>query len=551
MGSLVSGVRAQRALRLAIVAASIAGLGAVVGTSPASAHRRPPRVGCELGELQRVAPDATTLTSASASATADGVAYCRVDGFVTTTDPGPNLVNFQVSLPDRHNGRFYFQGLGGTAGYVPDPDPVLLAAGYATAGTDTGNQTGDTATQRAGLDWSFMGDPAIALDHDNRGGHVATVAAQAITKAYYGTQRLWRYHSGCSGGGRMGYSAAIMHPDDYDGIVIGAAGRDVGNILHFGKVGQFITRNIDLAVEPPPFAAFVGLGARVLADFDAADGAVDGMIWDPSVVQYSEAELDALLAQFGLTENWQEVVRLIIAGYDVGGSTFMPEYSLVGIENWTAWLPIPSIGFFFPVQVFGSFAAGTMPGVDWVNDEDFGPGTEADFTEELAGLQFGRPNSGELLNEFRDRGGKLLIWHGVNDPVISYNVAPVIYDEIVAEAGNINRARRWARLFPVPGLGHCGGGTGPQDTPYAALDALTRWVERGRAPSDLIATRPEGLVAPNQQALPARTFRLCSYPETPQFRGGLHNPRSLDVNDADNWKCQRPRGHLRTPHRGE
>lgn len=524
--------RLTAALSVGVVIAATAAPVASATVPPTS----PTGQSCAVEALAAAAPADTTLTAAEELTTEGGVEYCRVDGYVTTTDPGPNQVNFEVSMPAEHNGRFYFQGLGGTAGYVPDPDPILLAEGYAYAGSDTGNQTGSAENQSPGLDWSFMDDPPVALDHDRRGGHVATVAAQAITKSFYGTDELWRYHSGCSGGGRMGYSAAIFYPDDYDGIVIGAAGRDVANIIQFGEVAQYIDQNIDLEADPPPFIQLVAIGAQVLADFDAADGATDGMIWDPAVVDYSDAELDELFTANDLSPDWQAVARMILAGYDVGGATFMPQYPLAGIENWTLWLPNPPpIDLFFPAQVFGSFAAATMSNVDWQADADFDDvATETDFIEELQGLQFGRSVEGNLLNDFRDAGGKMVIWHGVNDPVISYNVAPYVYDEIVAEAGGLDAAKQWARLFPVPGLSHCQGGTGPQDTPYVALDALAAWVEDEAAPESLTATRLDGVAGPDQQPLAARTFLLCPYPQASVFAS--ESP-ATDVHDASNWSC--------------
>ena len=517
-------MRSRRLLVGGLAAATLLG-SSLVSTARASGATAT----CDIAFFQGNVPADTTITAAASLSTADGFEYCRVDGAITTTGPGPNTVRFEVSLPDQHNGRFYFQGLGGTAGLVKDPDPVLLAAGYAFASSDTGNQTGSTALQREGLNWSFMGDAAVALDHDRRGAHVSTTVAQHLTKQYYGTDDLVRYHSGCSGGGRMGWNAGVWYPDDYDGIVIGAAGRDVGNILHFGKVAQYVRRN-GLVATPALAGQFIAVGQQILADFDAADGAIDGMIWDPSAVRYTDAELDALLA--GFVPEWRTMIDMIIAGYDVGGATFMPQYPISGFGNWTAWLPFP--GFFFPEVVFGTFAAGILgPTYDWVADFDFDSvDDEQSFVGPMAAdnLQFGRSNEGALLDGFRDAGGKVLFWHGVNDPVISYNVAPLAFDEIVESSGNLAQAQRWARLFPVPGISHCGGGDGPADVPYVALEALTRWVEDGKAPASLVAERPAD----------GRTFLLCPYPQRSVFRGGVDNTCGLDVADAANWVCRNP-----------
>src|SRR5690606_5876939 len=85
--------------------------------------------------------------------------------------------------------------------------------------------------------------------------------------------------------------------------------------------------------------------------------------------------------------------------------------------------------------------------------------------DDLFGLQFGRTSSGDQLAAFRDAGGKILSWHGVHDNVITYNTAPITYQEVVDVSGGLDEAREWNRFFAVPGLSHCGGGSGPQDVP--------------------------------------------------------------------------------------
>lgn len=79
---------------------------------------------------------------------------------------------------------------------------------------------------------------------------------------------------------------------------------------------------------------------------------------------------------------------------------------------------------------------------------------------------------------------------------------------------------------------HCAGGIGPQDVPDQALTAITRWVEAGEAPRQMVANRVAG-------ALPARSFLLCAHPERAVFKGGLENRKGLDLDNAANWRCER------------
>lgn len=512
----------RRARVLVAVSLLGGGFGAVVGVpvGPAAAAPLP----CDATVLQQVIDDATTLdaTVVSASDVDAPSPHCRVDGTIVTEAIGavsaPNTVRWMVAMPTGHNGRYFFQGLGGTAGVVPNPTPALLAQGYVFAGTDTGSDPN--------LDWGFMFDPTRRLDHDNRGGHVSAVVTQAITRAYYDIDTLYRYHAGCSGGGRMGRSAAGLHPEDYDGIVIGAPGRSVGNVVHFGKVAQYLWFTPGGRI---PSATLAAIGAEVLADWDGADGAIDGIIWDPSVVEYSAAELDELLSE--LTPEQRTTVDMILAGFDIGANVRMNPYPVSSIGLWSAWVAdLPGFPYPFVHRVFDTFARGSFgPTFDFITQFDFTSVEQVNqFAANFAPELFSATFEGEDFLPFRDSGGKIVYWHGAHDNVISGFDLQEYHAEIVSASGGEAAAADWFRSFWVPGVSHCGGGTGPQDSELRSLDALANWVENGVAPSELVLTRPAD----------GRTFRVCTYPDRSVFAGGLANPDALDVNDAGNWACE-------------
>jgi hypothetical protein len=142
---------------------------------------------------------------------------CRVVGYVTTRDPGPNEVLFTLGLPNSFNGRYIYLGVGGAAGNLPVLRPELIAKGFAVSGSDGGTGAKHTA------DFSFKSNPGKLADFRGRGVHVVAAATQQITRAYYGQPQIHRYISGCSGGGSMGLVNALRFANqDFDGFVVGA-----------------------------------------------------------------------------------------------------------------------------------------------------------------------------------------------------------------------------------------------------------------------------------------------------------------------------------------
>src|SRR5690606_12054662 len=155
-------------------------------------------------------------------------------------------------------------------------------------------------------------------------------------------------------------------------------------------------------------------------------------------------------------------------------------------------------------------------------------------------IESGTADPADLLGYLKG-GGKMVMWHGIADNAISVNDSIRYYNQLAQARGGLARTQQSARLFLAPGVLHCAGGIGPQDTPTQALDAIVRWVEKGVAPQSLVANR-----APSA-TLPARSFRLCPYPQRALFKGGLENPKGLDVNDAANWRCALPHHHGHVP----
>lgn len=512
---------------IAVAALSISAVSAVSAASadpprgPESASVAATQLSCSLTSFQAAARSDTTIVAVSAAPTP--VSNCQVSGYVTTYERGVNKVNFQLNLPDTFNGRYLLAAQGGSAGFIPAPSPTLLSAGYALAGTDEGNQS-------LGLNYRFAIDRAAALGWDHLGVHVTAVTTQALTKRYYATRDLYRYITGCSGGGRSTVQEAALYPNDFDGMATGAPGINPDNILWFMQLTQQLKRHPESWVSP---AQLGQLESMILAKYDSSDGAVDGLIADPSKVRLTEP----MLAIFSAAQ--RTTLRLVLDGLHRFGQDY-PGLSAsnpsgwssfvtgsTSPDTWTATTAPPSF------LVADSWMRG-LYGLDYDFVVSFDFARRADVQRYESTVSYVYPASRAYaadLKKFVRGGGKMVMWHGTADNAISTYDTLRFYGDFAQQSGGYTKAQQSIRLFLAPGVFHCGGGPGPQDVPTQALNAVTRWVEGGAAPRTLIAHSAAAVD-------PRRTYLLCPYPQAAVFAGGVGNPRGLDVNNAENWNCR-------------
>lgn len=256
--------------KLILAAAAAAAPLAMAGAASAQPARTLPA--CAAASFK--APANATITAVKAFGGA--APYCRVDGYVTTTNPGPNKVRFMVALPQTWAGRYLFTVQGGAAGFVVDPTQQHLAKGYAVASTDKGVRTSHI------LDFSFRADPAQSLDWGHRGVHVAALATQALTRDYYRQPKIHRYVMGCSGGGDGSLTEAEKYPTDFDAFLPGAMTYNVFIGVFWGKLAQHVNRDPAAWISPEELKR---VGQVVMKENDGSDGAIDGLSWDPTRVK--------------------------------------------------------------------------------------------------------------------------------------------------------------------------------------------------------------------------------------------------------------------------
>jgi feruloyl esterase len=140
------------------------------------------------------------------------------------------------------------------------------------------------------------------------------------------------------------------------------------------------------------------------------------------------------------------------------------------------------------------------------------------------------------LAKFKARGGKLLLYHGWADPGPAPENTINYYEAVTKKLGG--RQDDWMRLFLMPGVGHCGGGVGPDQADF--LRALERWREAGEAPSQIPATRAAGRggqpPSPGGSGGPGTpmTRPLCPHPLVARYNG------SGSTDEARNFTCVAP-----------
>jgi feruloyl esterase len=438
-------------------------------------------------------------------------AFCRVSGVLKPTPDSD--IRFEIWLPaEKWSGRFEGIGNGGFAGSISLPAlGAAVQRGSAAASTDTGHTGGSTDAT-----WA-LGHPQKVADFGYRAIHLTAETAKRAIEAFYGDGPRHSYFDACSNGGRQALMEAQRYPDDYDGIVSGAPAYYWTHLMTGAAdlAGRYAA---DAAAYIPP-AKIATIENAVLAACDTLDGIPDGVIGDPTQCHFDPAPLlcKGADSDLCLTAPQLAVVRHVFEGSrDSKGHQVEPGMSpggATGPSGWVAWItgekPNQANAVAYGTQFFRNMV---YEDASWtVRGFDVDRGVKA-ADDKLAGtLNATDPD----LARFQARGGKLILYHGWNDPAIPAQGTIDYYQSVAARIGARN-ANEFLRLYMVPGMQHCGGGPGA--TAFdAMLPDIERWVESGAAPGAVIATKykSEG----NRASGVLRTRPLCPYPQTAHWDG--------------------------------
>lgn len=505
-------------------------------------------------------PDAKILSAklvpagelASAKAIGTVPTHCEVQGLITPTSD--SVIHFELWLPSASdwNGKYMQVGSGGWGGIILDRQFVKpIGRGYAVAATDDGHSANGDMTGKFTL-----GHPQKLIDFGYRAVHLTSSDSRIVLDAFYGRREQHAYFVGCSDGGREALMEAERFPEDFDGIVAGApANHWTHHFTGFVWNERALFSNGDSVL---PAQKLPLIERAALAACDKLDGVEDGLIEDPRACHFDPSVLECKNGDEAdcLTAAQVDAVKKIYAGPKdpVTGEQIYPGYAPgTEAENgaWQMWL----LG---RVQAqFGNsnFADATYENANW-DWRTSNLHKDLELTEQKVGPYVDSYNPD--LRSFRDRGGKLLQYHGWGDAAIAPQDSIDFYGKVQQFLSTYPDSRKHAsddihdfyRLFMVPGMGHCGGGAGtvsfgnelitsagvPQDPDHDIVLDLDHWVVDGVAPDRIIATRPPG--QPASIATPQPMTRpLCAFPEVARYKG------SGSTMDASNFTCSAPPAH--------
>lgn len=491
-------------------------------------------------------------------------AFCRV--IATLTPSSDSAIKIEVWLPaTQWNGRFLGTGGGGFQGVISYNSLASgIKAGFASTNSDLGTGVsgcnplfcgsngnmgnplaiafGDPAAPSTGL----FGHPERIKDFGFRAIHLMTVRGKEIAKAFYGQKAQRAYFAGCSTGGQNALMSAQRFPDDYDGILAGAA---AFNRTHLHMAGLAAWQNTHASagrfIQPGQMTL---INKAVLKQCVGQDGGAvtDQFLTDPRNCRFDPKALLCVGGQLPpacLTADQVTTMQKYYAGAidPVNGQVINP-----GGARGSETDNIQALGLAFQERL-------PEPAFDglfyWVFGPSFGYPASAtnfanfDFHHDIRKVD---DQLAEVLNatstdlsEFREHGGKLLMYHGWADPLIPPQSSINYFNALVGNSrggfeqasfggdGNpqLRRTQSYARLFMVPGMYHCSGGPGPNV--FDALTPLVTWVETGAAPETIAATKFIDDTPPAVQM----TRPLCLYPKVAKYRG------SGSTNIAANFIC--------------
>nr|WP_029695953.1 tannase/feruloyl esterase family alpha/beta hydrolase [Comamonas badia] len=487
--------------------------------------------------------------------------HCLVKGSMaqrtSAVDGKSYAIGFEIRLPDHWNGRFFYQANGGIDGSITTATGGVGGGGALNNALNMGFAVLSSDAGHTGSMGPFFGiDPQARLDYGYQAVAKLTPMAKSAIQTAYGKGPDRSYFGGCSNGGRHTMVAAARYADQYDGFLVGDPGfrlplAAIANIAGAQKYAALATDPKDLSTG---FTATerVLVSNAVLSKCDALDGAADGLIQDTAACQVAFNLARDVPTCTGardgscLTVEQKASIGQLFSGATTStGTKFYSSFPFdAGLvpNGWAGWkfnnslnLDSGAVGLIWQAPpedptTFNGPNFTLMGNIDTMLAKV--NATNAVYTE--SAMSFMAPPHPTDLSVLKNRGAKMMIYHGTSDPIFSSNDTAAWYDAL--RGANDGDASNFARYYQVPGMNHCSGG--PATDQFDMLTPLVAWVEKGQVPSDVIArARGAGNLGGANADLPvswsaSRTRPLCVYPKVARYNG------TGDIESAASFSCR-------------
>jgi pimeloyl-ACP methyl ester carboxylesterase len=487
--------------------------------------------------------------------------HCRVTGKMlertSAVDSQAYAIGFEMRLPRNWNGRFFYQANGGIDGSVGTATGGIGGAGALDNALNMGFAVLSSDAGHAAALGPFFGiDPQARLDYGYQAVGKLTPMAKSTILAAYGKGPDRSYLGGCSNGGRHAMVAAARYADQYDGILAGNPGTRlplaaIANIAGAQKYAALATTAGDLGTGFTA-AERALVSNAVLAKCDALDGSTDGLVQDTGACQAAFQLARDVPTCTGardgtcLSAAQKTSVASLFSGATTSNGTKIyasfPYDAGLNTTNWALWKFSNSLNLDSgAVAMIWQAPPESPTGFNGPNFTLTGNvdtmlakvnATSGIYTE--SALSFMTPPNPSNLSVLKNRGAKLMVYHGTADPIFSSDDTTAWYDAL--RGANNGDAGNFARFYRVPGMNHCG--SGPSTDQFDMLTPLVNWVEKGQAPDSVLASaRGPGNAGGANGDVPAswsaaRSRPLCPYPQVARYRG------TGDVESAASFSCQ-------------
>ncbi|MDB5933058.1 MAG: esterase [Massilia sp.] len=517
--------------------------------------------------VTRIAFADTTITAANPIAAGalmvagkPVAAHCQVTGQmlkrVSPVDGKSYAIGFEMRLPINWNGRFFYQANGGVDGTVVpalgnmlggSPLDNAVNMGFAVISSDAGHGSPNPA---------FGIDPQARLDYGYQAVGKLTPMAKSVIQTAYGKGPDRSYFAGCSNGGRHAMVAAARYADQYDGFLVG----DPGFRLPLAAIANIAGGKAYASLATTPGDLGTGFTAAeralvskaVLGKCDALDGATDGLVQDTGACQAAfdlNRDVPTCTATRDgtcLSAAQKNTIGSLFAGATTETGTRIytsfPYDAGLATADWASWkFSSPATRDAGAVALIWQVPPenpATFDGLAFVLNANLASmlakvnATGAPYNE--SAMSFMTPPSPSNLATLKNRGAKMMVYHGTSDPSFSSDDTTAWYESL--RAANGGDASNFSRFFRVPGMNHCS--SGPATDQFDMLTPLVNWVEKGQAPDSVTASARgpgnSGAVNADVPAAwsPSRTRPLCPYPKVAKYKG------SGSIEDAASFSCQ-------------